>query len=1019
MTNNVNAEAIVADEIGALYAASPWQLALISHGGTILALSRPLLDLLNAPAATWLGKPFDTLVVEHERSQIRALFTQIGQGETIVAARAHLVQQGQFPLAVEFELLSIDSDVERRLIAVVYPVSIVHRRERIILEFNRLAPRMLEARSAPELYRIVAQALQPLGMGIMVTALEPDQMTQRIDYLGLSPSLSQMLQRLANTDFSQLRIPRTAPLFDRVFEQREAHFVEGFVPLLHALLPGRIAAVYQGILPWFGVRNYVLAPLLAGAHVRGALMIWSHVLDREQMPFIEAFAYQLGTALAQIELHVQMERQMQRLNSLAATAHAVTTLGSLDDVLKVVCTQAQQLFDADFARIAAPIEGTDELIYIMSTGAGDPHLRDIPIPIATSISGTVFQTGQGRMLADLQQTSEVYPPFRAMSPARSVIYQPLKHRGAVLGVLIVGHAEVGYFKAVDLDFAGRYAEYAAVAIANAQLHTALQRSEREQQRHRRELEALLSASEALNSSLDLDMLLQAGLRTIDELGLATFAAVIMPAEHSSDLIARAQRGVPPASSTVHRRLIGHPEVIEQIGAGNMLRVSEELLRQCAQATPAAEDLARVHMLFIPLLSGGAPLGALNVGRSGDPDYGERDIALLQAIAGQMAQAIAKALVYGTLRTTALDNARLYREAQAMHTYLNTLMRNTPALLLTVQPDMTVHVLNPDGLVDSSFSATRLEGRTIFELTPPQAHAELLERSRLVQSGIPQSFELDLSPRYGRPLHVLLSAALIPDYGELFVIIKDVTEQRQREAYLRQNEKLAALGGMVAGAAHELNNPLAAILGLAQLQLDEPMSDELRTDLYKIERAALRARSIVQRLLHFASPQPPHLQPVALRPLLRDTLERLEQLLDANDIRVSYEIAADLPPTSGDPHQLEQLLFNILHNAAQSLADAPADRPRRLHIAATIEQERIQLRIEDTGPGIPPEHLSRIFEPFFTTRAIGQGTGLGLAICHAIVQQHKGRIWAHSQPGQGATFFIELPLSRLVESLSAS
>src|SRR5581483_12014643 len=317
--------------------------------------------------------------------------------------------------------------------------------------------------------RTVAQALQPLGMGIMVTALEPDQLSQRIDYLGLSSNLSQMLQRLTSTDFGQLRIPRTAPPFDQVFERREARFVEGFVPLLRALLPERIAEIYQAILPWFGIRNYVLAPLLAGAHMRGVLMIWSHVLDREQMPFIEAFAYQVGTALAQIELHMQMERQMQRLNSLAATAHAVTTLGSLDDVLNVVCTQAQQLFDADFARIAAPIEGTDELIYIMSTGTGDPQLRDIPIPIATSISGTVFRTGQGRMLADLQQTSEVYPPFRAMSPARSVIYQPLKHRGAILGVLIVGHGEVGYFKAVDLDFAGRYAEYAAVAIANAQL----------------------------------------------------------------------------------------------------------------------------------------------------------------------------------------------------------------------------------------------------------------------------------------------------------------------------------------------------------------------------------------------------------------------------------------------------------------------------------------------------------------------------------------------------------------------
>jgi len=216
--------------------------------------------------------------------------------------------------------------------------------------------------------------------------------------------------------------------------------------------------------------------------------------------------------------------------------------------------------------------------------------------------------------------------------------------------------------------------------------------------------------------------------------------------------------------------------------------------------------------------------------------------------------------------------------------------------------------------------------------------------------------------------------------------------------------------MVAGAAHELNNPLATILGLAQLQIAENTPSELRSDLEAIEAAALRARSIVQQLLRFASPQTPRAEPVALAPLIAETLDRLKQILRASDIQIVLDIAPDLPPVLGDRHQLQQVLFNIFQNATQSLSANSPNLPRQLHIRAVQEADTLQLTIEDTGSGIRPEHLARIFDPFFTTRQVGQGTGLGLAICHTIIQQHAGRIWAQSPPGKGATFVIQLPIS---------
>jgi CheY-like chemotaxis protein len=179
-------------------------------------------------------------------------------------------------------------------------------------------------------------------------------------------------------------------------------------------------------------------------------------------------------------------------------------------------------------------------------------------------------------------------------------------------------------------------------------------------------------------------------------------------------------------------------------------------------------------------------------------------------------------------------------------------------------------------------------------------------------------------------------------------------------------------------------------------------------LERVERAALRARSIVQQLLTFAHARRPDPQPVDIAALLQDTLDRLAANIAQEHVQVTLDIAPDLPHAHGDPDQLEQVLFNIVHNALQALAAKPPGTERLLNISARQLNHTLHLVIADSGPGIAPEDLPRIFEPFFTTRTVGQGTGLGLAIAHTIIQQHEGRLWVTSQAGQGTTFSIDLP-----------
>ena len=344
----------------------------------------------------------------------------------------------------------------------------------------------------------------------------------------------------------------------------------------------------------------------------------------------------------------------------------------------------------------------------------------------------------------------------------------------------------------------------------------------------------------------------------------------------------------------------------------------------------------------------------------------------------------------------------------MRSYLNTLIHTTPDLLVAIQPDMTLHLLNPERIDAAGMRYPELiEGCSFLDMIPADRHTDVLISWQQILDGHPQSIEIAGSKADGRPYTVLLSAALIADYGEVFAIVKDVTEQRHNEMQIRQNEKLAALGRMVAGTAHELNNPLAAILGLAQIQLIGDLAPDVRADLERIERSALRARSIVQQLLTFARTQRPNPQPVAITALMHNVLERLAATIARDQVQVTLEIAPDLPSARGDPDQLEQVLFNIMHNALQALSSHPPGTARSVRIQAIQLGDTIQLAITDSGPGIAPTHISHIFEPFFTTRTIGQGTGLGLAITHAIIQQHQGRIGVTSEAGQ-TTFTIELP-----------
>jgi len=257
----------------------------------------------------------------------------------------------------------------------------------------------------------------------------------------------------------------------------------------------------------------------------------------------------------------------------------------------------------------------------------------------------------------------------------------------------------------------------------------------------------------------------------------------------------------------------------------------------------------------------------------------------------------------------------------------------------------------------------------------------------------------------------LNAAGIAGAGperSVVVLVEDVTDQQAMESQLIQSEKLAAVGQLVSGVAHELNNPLTSIAGLAEFLLEQQeLGPKDRDHLQVIHEQAERAGRIVRNLLTFARKGPGERARVNLNDVVQRTLLLMSYDLKLKDIRTEKNLGSGMPDVVGDRHALQQVVLNLVTNAAHALAGNEAGRPRTIRINTWFDQ-RVRLRVADTGPGIPEEVLPHLFTPFFTTKEPGQGTGLGLSITYSIVEAHGGQITVERPPEGGAAFLVELP-----------
>jgi len=313
----------------------------------------------------------------------------------------------------------------------------------------------------------------------------------------------------------------------------------------------------------------------------------------------------------------------------------------------------------------------------------------------------------------------------------------------------------------------------------------------------------------------------------------------------------------------------------------------------------------------------------------------------------------------------------------------------------------------------------LMGKNALELSAPRDREKITQNMRrALKEGTLSGVECNLLKADGSEFPAELSTSVLKNASGKVIghitTVRDITERQQaekREDQLEQElnlaSRLASIGQLAAGVAHEINNPLTGVIGFSHLMLSRDIPDDMKQDLQVIHSEAQRVAKIVENLLVFAHQRKAGREYITINDIITRVLELRAYEMKVNNIDVESQLAPNLPLTMADAGQLQQVFLNIVLNAEYFMTKAH----NKGQLVAKTEKidGNIRISFTDDGAGISPENLDKIFNPFFTTKEVGKGTGLGLSICHGIITQHKGRIYAQSQPGKGATFVIELPI----------
>jgi two-component system NtrC family sensor kinase len=520
--------------------------------------------------------------------------------------------------------------------------------------------------------------------------------------------------------------------------------------------------------------------------------------------------------------------------------------------------------------------------------------------------------------------------------------------------------------------------------------------------------ALLGFARDLNSDLDLDRLGERLVARIRVTFVVDRMALMLLDESSGNYeVIRAEGFDDIALEGLSR----HAQIAASLAGGMALSLDDPRLQGAFPQEEIVFWRVRGVHYFVPCVAKGGTIAVLAIGqRSQGEPLSSEDMALLSAVGSHVA--------------TALENGRLYRQLQMKASELQRLQEFNENIVESLDDGLVVEDL--DGRVIRwnralakiyGLSATEATGRRVEDVFD----GPFVEALRAAQREMPGGATLYRVPLSGRAANAgerlrvnVATAPLKAPSGHFgmstvgnLIIIEDVTERVHLEEQLQISDKMASVGLLAAGVAHEVNTPLTGISSFTQMLLSNADPEDPKTRmLEKIEQQTFRAAKIVNGLLNLsrsAGTNGDESRPVDVNAIIGDVLSLMEPQLVVGKVKVRRELCASPALVSGTEHKLQQVFLNLFLNARDAMP-----KGGWLSVSTQVEDGHVIAEVGDTGSGIPSEHLSRIYDPFFTTKSIGKGTGLGLSITYGIVREHEGTLTCQSSVGQGTRFTVSLP-----------
>jgi PAS domain S-box-containing protein len=709
-------------------------------------------------------------------------------------------------------------------------------------------------------------------------------------------------------------------------------------------------------------RSVLAVPMRVGTQLVGVLAVHAaapRAFDGECEELLRTLAAQAGTALANARLFAESEAERRQSEALVAVARAVGASLRLGEVLRLVLRHAAALLRAEGACVALRRDGWLHVV----AGVGSVELlAGVHLPVDGSLPGRAVAEGAPVVRNDVAQDPGAFGPLDGVVAIAQTVVVPLRAAEGVIGAIAVVNRATD-FGAGDARVLERLAEQVAVAIVNARLFEEVDASTREWQ-------VSFDAIAAGMAVLDEDgRVLRANARAAELLGAADARALA-----GASLDARiageddtGRRGHAPLASVV--------AADDARGGDDARPTASALVQRAVRGGAAARGLVRGPARVLDLVAAPRPGG-------------------------------------GAVVTFDDVTARL-----ALEDRYRSLVESASDAIFTADAEGRLTSVNRAMELGTGRDRAALLGQHCSAAADPRDREEVVAMLDATMRGGRVRRELRYRDRKGRPRVASATTAPIVTEGAVegvLGVLRDVTAERRMGEQLLQREKLAAMGQLVSGVAHELNNPLAGVLAFSELLLGEPAlapaagpaARELRELAETVHGEARRAARIVGKLLAFARQHPPQRTATDLNRVLLEALDLRRYALRAQQVDIALALDYELPATAADGPQLQQVFLNLITNAEHALLRRPADR--RLTARTRAEGERLFVEVADNGPGLTEEERARIFEPFYTTKPVGQGTGLGLAVSAGIVRDHDGRLSVESAPGAGATFVVELP-----------